>query len=330
VFLSNALRIALVAVFMVFLIRRLVTSRLERLATEVRALAPRLLSGNDGPEPPALDELDAMAWALRRTTEDLGLAVGALRESEGRYRRIVETAREGIWLVDAQGRTTFVNRRMAEMLGYTVEEMQGVPTTAFMDEEARAQAAANAERRGQGIAEQHHFRFRRKDGGDAWVLVDTTPFFDERGAYAGTLGMVTDVTERRRLEEQFRQAQKLEAVARLAAGVAHDFNILLTAMLGASGALVEALPPGDPRRDDALAAQDAAQRAALLTRQLLAFRRRQASAPRVLDLNEVVRAMDRMLRRLLGEEVELLTNPAPDLWSVRADPSQVEQVIVRA
>ncbi|MBI5068062.1 MAG: PAS domain S-box protein [Deltaproteobacteria bacterium] len=330
--LSNALRIALVAVFMVFLIRRLVTSRLEQLAGQVRALVPRLLPAQGAPgaepPPPELDELGEVEWALRRATDDLGRAVGALRESEARYRRIVETANEGVWLIDAENRTTFVNQRMARMLGYTPEEMLGRALFDFMDEEARAAAAAAVERRRKGVVEQHDFRFSRKDGSDAWVLIDTTPFFDEQGAYAGALGMVTDVTERRRLEEQFRQAQKLEAVARLAAGVAHDFNNLLTAMLGAAGALVEGLPSGDPRREDALEIQAAAQRAALLTRQLLAFGRRQAAQPRVLDLNEVVWAMERMLRRLIGEEIELLTHPATGLWPVRADPGQVEQVIV--
>jgi PAS domain S-box-containing protein len=330
--LSNGLRIALVAVFMVFLIRRLVTARLEQLTGKVRALVPRLLPAQGAPgaepPPPALDELGEVEWALRRATDDLGRAVGELRESEARYRRIVETANEGVWVIDAASRTTFVNRRMAAILGYAPEEMMGRPLFDFMDDEGRADAAAKVERRRKGVAEQHDFRFSRRDGSDAWVLIDTTPFFDEQGVYAGALAMVTDVTERRRLEEQFRQSQKLEAVARLAAGVAHDFNNLLTAMLGAAGALVDGLPDGDPRREDALEIQAAAQRATLLTRQLLAFGRRQAALPRVLDLNEVVGAMERMLRRLIGEEIELLTHPAAGLWPVRADPGQVEQVIV--
>jgi PAS domain S-box-containing protein len=252
----------------------------------------------------------------------------ALRRSEERYRRIVETAHEGIWLIDAANRTTFVNRQMAQMLGYSVEEMQGAQLTDFMDEEGRTLAAANVERRRRGISEQHDFKFRRKDGSSVWTLIETTPFFDEQGEYAGALGMISDVSDRRQMEEQLRQSQKLEAVARLAGGVAHDFNNLLTAMLGAADALAEALPSQSPLRADVDDIQAAGRKAALLTRQLLAFGRKQASRPQPVDVGEIVAAMERMLHRLIGEHIELTTVRAPALGAVRADPGQIEQVIV--
>jgi nitrogen-specific signal transduction histidine kinase/CheY-like chemotaxis protein len=137
-----------------------------------------------------------------------------------------------------------------------------------------------------------------------------------------------DITERRQLEEQFRQSQKMDAFGQLAGGVAHDFNNLLTIINGYSDLLLDSLPPGDPNRELLSEIHKAGERSAGLTRQLLAFSRQQILAPRVLDLNEVVADMDRMLRRLIGEDVELRTVPAAELDSVRADPGQLEQVIV--
>jgi two-component system, cell cycle sensor histidine kinase and response regulator CckA len=141
------------------------------------------------------------------------------------------------------------------------------------------------------------------------------------------LVIAEDITERMRLEEQLLRSQKLEAVGRLAGGVAHDFNNLLTGILGYADLLHRGLADDDPRRRDAEEVKRAAERAADLTRQLLAFSRRQVLEPRVLDLNEVVEDMQRMLRRLIGEDIELVTAVEPDLGRVEADPGQLEQVI---
>jgi signal transduction histidine kinase/ActR/RegA family two-component response regulator len=142
------------------------------------------------------------------------------------------------------------------------------------------------------------------------------------------LAVVRDLTKQRELETQLRQAQKMEAVGRLAGGVAHDFNNLLTAIAGYSDFLIDGLDEGDHLRRHAQEIKKASQRAASLTGQLLAFSRRQVLQPRVLDLNAVVSDMDMMLRRLIGEDVELVTMLDPDVSPVRADPTQVEQVIV--
>jgi nitrogen-specific signal transduction histidine kinase len=139
---------------------------------------------------------------------------------------------------------------------------------------------------------------------------------------------VRDISERKLLEAQFRQAQKMEAVGRLAGGIAHDFNNLLTAITGYADLALEDLPEGDPIRHDMKEILRAAYRAAGLTRQLLAFSRQQVLAPRVLDLNEVVRSVDQMLHRLIGEDIDLQTVLAPGLGRVKADPGQLEQVIV--
>ena len=124
-----------------------------------------------------------------------------LRASEERYRRIVETAFEGVWIIDSKNQTTFVNHRMADMLGYTPEEMQGKPVLAFMDPDAQAAFVANRDRRQQEYQAEHEFRFRRKDGSELWVLLEASPDRDDAGNYVGSLAMVTDVTERRRVQK---------------------------------------------------------------------------------------------------------------------------------
>ncbi|HVH08772.1 MAG TPA: ATP-binding protein, partial [Gemmatimonadales bacterium] len=160
------------------------------------------------------------------------------------------------------------------------------------------------------------------------VNVFAAPRRDAAGRVTGILALVEDVTGVKRLEQQFFQAQKMEAVGRLAGGVAHDFNNLLTAILGSTELLREMIPTDHPGREEAEETRKAALRAADLTRQLLAFSRQQVLAPRVLSLNDVVVDMDRMLRRLIGEDIDLRTVLAGDLGAVRADPGQLEQVIV--
>ena len=132
----------------------------------------------------------------------------AVSISEEKYRRIVETAQEGIWVIDTESRTTFINQKMAQLLGYSVESMTGRSLFEFMDEEGQAQAAANVERRRQNIAEQHDFKFQRKDGSGLWTIVETSPIFDQNGQYAGALAMVTDITERKLAEKKLRESEE--------------------------------------------------------------------------------------------------------------------------
>ena len=160
------------------------------------------------------------------------------------------------------------------------------------------------------------------------VFLNNVVGFVEDGHLVRVWGTQRDVTEQRQLEEQFRQSQKMEAVGQLAGGIAHDFNNLLTAILGNTQLLLRDLPPGDAKRGDVEEIRKASERAASLTRQLLAYSRRQMLQPEVLNLNGVVAEMDKMLRRLIGEHIALVTVLAPDLGHVRADPNQLEQVIV--
>ncbi|MCI0689888.1 MAG: ATP-binding protein, partial [Sporichthyaceae bacterium] len=178
-------------------------------------------------------------------------------------------------------------------------------------------------------------QLRRRDGGAVHVSISSAALPDHDGRPAGLVAIYTDITDRRRAEEelrqsqeQFRQAQKMEAVGRLAGGVAHDFNNLLTAILSYSEMLLGELPPTDPMRDDLEQIRQAGTRASELTNQLLAFSRRQLLQLRSVDLNRIVGGVDRMLRRLIGEDVELKTVLAPELRLTRADPGQLEQVIL--
>jgi PAS domain S-box-containing protein len=172
------------------------------------------------------------------------------------------------------------------------------------------------------------YRFRHKDGGYRWIHDEARLSRDATNQPLEVFGSWVDVTERKTLESQLLQAQKMEAVGRLAGGVAHDFNNVLTAIAGYAELLREDLSADDARRADVEEILRASERAAELTHQLLAFSRRQVLAPRVLDLNAVVGDLDKMLRRLIREDIELRTALAPELGAVRADPGQLEQVIL--
>ncbi len=169
-------------------------------------------------------------------------------------------------------------------------------------------------------------RFNPANG--RWYHIVSQPVKDETGHVVNVLEGITDITERKRLEEQLRQSQKMEAVGRLAGGVAHDFNNLLTAITGYSELLLQNLADHHPLREDIEAIKKAGERAASLTRQLLAFSRRQTLQPQVLDLNATVADVKKMLRRLIGEDIELVTVLEPELGRVKADPGQLEQVIM--
>ncbi|OGF50105.1 MAG: hypothetical protein A2231_10385 [Candidatus Firestonebacteria bacterium RIFOXYA2_FULL_40_8] len=186
-----------------------------------------ILGIKTGSEIPSVSYLEALAniiaVALRRER-----AQKAVIENEKKYRTLVETTPGGIWSIDADARTMFVNESMANMLGYQVEEMLGKCLYDFMDEEARKLAKIHMERRIHGIREQHDFEFTRKDGSKIYTSLESTPLKDEKGKFIGALAVVTDLTIRKSLEGKLIQAQKLDAIGQLASGVSHEFNNLLT------------------------------------------------------------------------------------------------------
>ena len=254
-------------------------------------------------------------------------AKAALRVSEGRYRRIIETTNEGIWMLDAASRTVFMNPRLYAMLGYEVSEVDGMDRLDFVHADCQDAFVKSLDRREAESAGQAEIRLKRKDGSVLWVLLDATPVF-ENGVYEGALAMMVDINDRKRLEEQLRQSQKMEAIGSLAGGVAHDFNNMLTVIMGYTTLLLGQLKTGDPIRSDLEEVQNAAESAANLTRQLLAFSRRQLLEPRIVDLNQIATSMQKMLRRLLGDDIELSLLTARQLGRVHADPGQIEQIIM--
>ncbi len=247
--------------------------------------------------------------------------------ADRRYRRIVDTTREGVWTVGADGGTTFVNKRMAEMLGLQPEAMAGRALVDFMDETSRATSPLARERSWQAVAAHHDVRFRRADGSVLDAVVSMSPLHDD-GTFLGAIAMVADVTERRRLEQRVAQAEKLQAIGRLAGGVAHDFNNLLTAILGAADVLAERLPAGSPDAGLVSEIREAGDRAAQVTRQLLAFARLQVRRPQLVDLMATMRRLEPMLTRLLPESIRLVISGPSTPCAIVADSVQMEQVIL--
>jgi PAS domain S-box-containing protein len=250
----------------------------------------------------------------------------ALRVSEDKYRTLVENAVEGITLVQ-DGVIRFVNRRGAEFTGLPVEEIEGRPFTELLVEEDRGMVMEQHRRRLAGeVLPPYTFRIRDAAGRLRWIEIKGVEVAWE--GRPAILTFLTDITDRRRLEEQLRHAQRMEAVGRLAGGVAHDFNNLLTAITGYGSLLQARFDEGDPRRQEADEILRAAGRAAELTDQLLVFSRRKVAAPEVVDLNRLVRGMENMLRRLIGVNVALETVLDPGLEAIKVDPGQMEQVLM--
>jgi len=268
------------------------------------------------------------ALALKHAREDQARAQEQLRQSEERFRTLIEGVRDVIFALGPDGTITSLNPAFETTLGWPRDEWLGKPLEQLVHPDDVPLAlellgsAVRSEPRGVRV-----LRVRTRKGDYRIGEISVTPQFRE-GKLVGIFGTARDVTERLSLEQQLRQAQKMEAVGRLAGGVAHDFNNILTAITGFSDLLLEDLAGDDPKRQDLMEIRKAAERAAGLTRQLLAFSRQQVMQTKVLDLNSLVSDTESMLGRLLGEDVTLATRLAPELGPVQADPGQIEQVIM--
>jgi PAS domain S-box-containing protein len=256
-------------------------------------------------------------------------AEAALRGSEQRLRTLFETVNLIVLVLDGQGRVDYVNPYFLRLTGYTRDEAVGSDWFRQFVPEAQRPPMHAVFR--ELIERELHPHYQNpiltKAGEERMISWHNTVMRDPDGRAVGTLSVGEDITERLGLEDRFRQAQKMEAVGRLAGGVAHDFNNVLTAIFGYTDLLEAQLPVG-PAHDDLGEIRAAASRAASLTRQLLAFSRRQVLQPAVLNLNSVVDNLQKMLQRLIGEDVELRTALSPSLGNACADPGQIEQVIV--
>ncbi len=263
---------------------------------------------------------EAQARQARRATER------ALQVSRMRFQRLFDSGVIGIVVGQPSGRVVEANGAFLTMVGYTHDELlAGELHLGDMTppEWAHANASAVEQLRERGFSRPWEIEYIRKDGTRVPALVAVASL--DGSEY---MSISLNLSERKRLEDQVRRAQKMEAIGTLAGGVAHDFNNLLSVILTYTGLLLDGLTDGDPVKADLEEVKKAGERAADLTRQLLAFSRQQMLQPRVLDLNQVVTGMDRMLRRLLGADIELSLLTAQTVGKVHADPGQIEQVIL--
>ncbi len=282
------------------------------------------------------DSLTRLAPAIERSLRDAGVRRGrqaaeaSLRDSEERYRSLVETSYDWLWEVDAEGRYTYASPRVYDLLGYAPDAVLGKTPFDFMP-------AAEAQRVAAGFREIASKREsfsgleninQHKDGREVVLESSGAPVLGPDGEFRGYRGMDRDITERKRLEAQLRQAQKLEAIGQLAGGVAHDFNNILAAFMMHLG-LLQMNPGLDGETHLVLKDLDlAARRAASLTRQLLMFSRRSVLALKPLDLNEIVVNLLKMLTRLIGEHLDLRFDGRSGLPPVEADAGMLEQVLM--
>jgi two-component system cell cycle sensor histidine kinase/response regulator CckA len=263
-------------------------------------------------------------------TADVIVRAAAMARTEERTNFALSAADMGVWELDiASGGVTW-SASMADVFGI---EGDRVPANiaAFWelihpdDQSVVAQSISTAEKKG---ANEVEFRVRTQDGSTRWVASRARTITDAQQQPVRLLGVATNINARKSLEAQLRQSQKMEAVGQLAGGVAHDFNNILTAVLGYSEFVIETLGPHDERRADMEEVVHAGKRAATLTRQLLAFSRKQILQPTAVDLNALVTGIRPMLSRIIGEHVDLVAVLAPDLGVVRCDHGQLEQVLV--
>jgi PAS domain S-box-containing protein len=288
--------------------------------------------------PMAGDERARLLLIVQDLSEEDRLQA-ARRASEERFRDLVQGLDAIVWEADAATlKFSFVSQRAETILGFPVTEWLGTPdffvSRIHPDDRTRVMRVCR-----NAIAEgaDHEFEYRAQsaDGREVWLrdIVHVVPSLVGRPPQLR--GLTVDLTERKRAEEalrqteeQLRQAQKMDAVGKLAGGIAHDFNNLLMVIRGEADLILRRIDGGNPLRRNAEGIRDAADQAATFTRQLLAFSRKQVLAPSVVDLNAVVAGIQQMLRRLIGETINLITITVPDLGRVKADPGQIEQMII--
>jgi two-component system cell cycle sensor histidine kinase/response regulator CckA len=253
----------------------------------------------------------------------------ALQHSEERFRALIEHATDMILVLDAQGDLQFISPSVTEELGWRSDEVAGTSVLAYVhpDDQEGVVKVLGSVIAAPGSLGSVAGHFRHKDG--SWHRIEATGrSLLNDPAVQGIVVNARDVTKQRLTEEQFHHAQKLESVGRLAGGVAHDFNNLLTVILSASEDLKRNLGRDSPDLELVKDIAAAGNRARTLTRQLLAFARKQVVTPVLLDINEVIRGSEHMLRRVMGEDIELAVDLQPELWTTYCDPGQVEQVLM--
>src|SRR6185295_11867929 len=274
------------------------------------------------------EELQRRATELEGTVKLRLHAEEALRESNQTLQSLVQTSPLAIIATDLDGNVKSWNSAAEHMFGWTESEVSGLPASTLTDHKSQEidffiEVALQG-----GDVSGLETKCQRRDGSLIDVSISSAALRDGHGNINGVVSIIADITERKHLEHQFLQSQKMEAVGRLAGGIAHDFNNLLTAIIGYSQMSLARLHSEDPMRKDIEEVENAGQRAAALTGQLLVFSRKQVVQPQVLALNTVVTDLTKMLQRLIGEDVELETSLEPDAWHVKVDRGQIEQIIM--
>jgi two-component system, cell cycle sensor histidine kinase and response regulator CckA len=277
------------------------------------------------------DERATLADLAGVVVDHLRAPEAAAAPGEAGFRAFMESASQGIVAIDRRGRIALVNRQAEELFGYCREEMIGHELEMLLPEALRAGHEAHRK----GYFGSPHPRpmgigldlsGRRKNGEQFSIEISLN--YVEIDGKALAMAFITDISERLRLEAQLRQSQKMEAIGQLAGGVAHDFNNLLTVIQGYAAMSLEGLDPADPSHEPFVEIEKASVSAAGLTRQLLAFSRRQVVQPRVIGLNTTITQVEKMLRRVIGEDVELVLATGEGLYDICADPGLVEQILM--
>ncbi len=268
---------------------------------------------------------------IQEHAKDLELQVEERKRAEHRFRMLLETSPTGIVISDRSGRIEDVNAEALRLFGYAREELVGqtieiLLPQRFKDAHQGHRSLYAQDPRKRSMGDGMELFARRKDGTEFPVEVGLGPLATKEGVLVSST--IVDTTARKKMEEQLRLSQRMDALGRLAGGVAHDFNNLLTVILGNSDVVVDSLPPGHPAIQKLEIIRKAGVSAADLTRQLLAFGRQQLVQPRILDLTDTLQKMEVLLRRLIGENIELKILLDSSLGAIKADPGQIEQILL--
>lgn len=261
-------------------------------------------------------------------TAQLEITAEGLRKSEKKYRTLFEKSKDAIFISDSERRIFDMNQAGEELFGYSREELRVLDLVKLYCNEDDRDLLWNEVHR-QGFVNDFEVEMKRKDGRKILANVSMTMLRDDSGRISGYQGIIHDMTERKKLEQQLLMAQKMESVGILAGGVAHDFNNLITAISGYGEILMEGMPEDDAASHECVTnILNAADRASQLTRGLLAFSRRQIITPKPVQVNSLIKTTSKLIERIIGEDIHFTTNLCPTNLMIKADPGQIEQVLM--